>query len=111
MKRIYEFGLHRPILLLVLLLALALSASSQHKANLVVNADQGEYQISRHIYGHFSEHLGRCIYGGYWVGEDSEIPNTRVFAMMWWRRFGKQIFLTYVGLAAALPMSTTGWME
>ncbi|MDR0538278.1 MAG: alpha-N-arabinofuranosidase [Tannerellaceae bacterium] len=33
--------------------------------------------ISKHIYGHFSEHLGRCIYGGYWVGEDSPIPNTR----------------------------------
>ena len=34
--------------------------------------------ISRHIYGHFSEHLGRCIYnGGYWVGEDSPIPNVR----------------------------------
>jgi len=26
--------------------------------------------------GHFSEHLGHCIYGGYWVGEDSSIPNT-----------------------------------
>jgi alpha-N-arabinofuranosidase len=44
---------------------------------LVVNADIGEHTINRHIYGHFSEHLGRCIYGGYWVGEDSEIPNVR----------------------------------
>jgi alpha-L-arabinofuranosidase len=32
-------------------------------------------KIDRHIYGHFSEHLGRCVYGGYWVGEDSAIPN------------------------------------
>ncbi len=32
--------------------------------------------ISKHIYGHFAEHLGRCIYGGFYVGEDSEIPNT-----------------------------------
>lgn len=32
-------------------------------------------QISKHIYGHFAEHLGRCIYGGFYVGEDSEIPN------------------------------------
>jgi alpha-L-arabinofuranosidase len=31
--------------------------------------------IDRNIYGHFSEHLGRCIYEGYWVGEDSHIPN------------------------------------
>jgi alpha-N-arabinofuranosidase len=44
---------------------------------LTVNADQGKEAISKHIYGHFSEHLGRCIYGGYWVGEDSPIPNTR----------------------------------
>ncbi|MCD7796311.1 MAG: alpha-N-arabinofuranosidase, partial [Clostridiales bacterium] len=27
------------------------------------------------IYGHFSEHLGRCIYNGMFVGEDSQIPN------------------------------------
>ena len=32
-------------------------------------------RISRHIYGHFSEHLGRCIYEGMYVGEDSPIPN------------------------------------
>ena len=44
---------------------------------LVVDIDQGESKISRHIYGHFSEHLGRCIYGGFWVGEDSPIPNMR----------------------------------
>nr|WP_269330332.1 alpha-L-arabinofuranosidase C-terminal domain-containing protein [Kineosporia babensis] len=31
--------------------------------------------ISRHLYGHFAEHLGRCIYGGFWVGEDSPLPN------------------------------------
>ncbi|MBO4605094.1 MAG: alpha-N-arabinofuranosidase [Bacteroidales bacterium] len=31
--------------------------------------------ISRHIYGHFSEHLGHCIYDGLWVGPDSDIPN------------------------------------
>ncbi|MHA2180193.1 MAG: alpha-N-arabinofuranosidase [Promethearchaeota archaeon] len=32
--------------------------------------------ISKHIYGHFAEHLGRCIYDGIWVGENSSIPNT-----------------------------------
>jgi len=31
--------------------------------------------ISRHIYGHFAEHLGRCIYDGFYVGENSTIPN------------------------------------
>ncbi|WP_435922536.1 alpha-N-arabinofuranosidase [Paenibacillus sp. DYY-L-2] len=42
----------------------------------VLNADRGQGQINRNIYGHFSEHLGRCIYEGIWVGEDSPIPNT-----------------------------------
>jgi len=43
---------------------------------LTINADLGEHTISPHIYGHFAEHLGRCIYGGIYVGEDSPIPNT-----------------------------------
>ena len=41
----------------------------------VVNCNRDGKQISRDIYGHFSEHLGRCIYGGFWVGKDSKIPN------------------------------------
>ncbi len=44
---------------------------------LILNADQATQTISRHIYGHFAEHLGRCIYEGLWVGEDSPVPNTR----------------------------------
>lgn len=46
---------------------------------LVVNADLGRHRISRHLYGHFAEHLGRCIYEGLWVGPESPIPNTRGF--------------------------------
>ncbi|MGC0271981.1 alpha-N-arabinofuranosidase [Pseudactinotalea sp. Z1739] len=43
----------------------------------VINLDLPGPVISRHLYGHFAEHLGRCVYGGFWVGEDSEIPNER----------------------------------
>lgn len=39
----------------------------------IVNVDLAEHQISKHIYGHFSEHLGRCIYGGFYVGEDNQL--------------------------------------
>ncbi len=42
---------------------------------IIVNADRKIGRINRNIYGHFSEHLGRCIYGGFWVGNDSPIPN------------------------------------
>lgn len=42
-----------------------------------INADQGKYTINKNIYGHFAEHLGRCIYGGFYVGENNQkIPNT-----------------------------------
>ncbi|MCL2479757.1 MAG: alpha-N-arabinofuranosidase [Treponema sp.] len=44
---------------------------------IAININEAKTRISRHIYGNFSEHLGRCIYGGFWVGEDSPIPNTR----------------------------------
>ncbi|HOP58208.1 MAG TPA: alpha-L-arabinofuranosidase C-terminal domain-containing protein [Bacteroidales bacterium] len=43
---------------------------------LVVIANSTGPVISKDIYGHFSEHLGRCIYEGIWVGTDSKIPNT-----------------------------------
>ena len=42
---------------------------------LTLNLNQGSDTISKHIYGHFAEHLGRCIYGGFYVGEGSKIPN------------------------------------
>jgi len=43
---------------------------------LVIVANHSGPVISKDIYGHFSEHLGNCIYGGLWVGPDSKIPNT-----------------------------------
>jgi alpha-N-arabinofuranosidase len=46
-------------------------------ATLTVRADQSGPVINPNIYGQFAEHLGTCIYGGIWVGEDSPIPNTR----------------------------------
>lgn len=47
------------------------------KNNVIVNADITKGKINKNIYGHFAEHLGRCIYEGIWVGEDSSIPNTK----------------------------------
>jgi alpha-N-arabinofuranosidase len=46
-------------------------------ATLTVRADTPGPVINKNIYGHFAEHLGRCVYEGIWVGEDSSIPNTR----------------------------------
>ena len=63
----------------ILIFAISNSLHSQDRSSafLTIDATGGTETISRHIYGHFSEHLGHCIYGGYWVGYDSEIPNTK----------------------------------
>ena len=42
---------------------------------LIINTDKKGGKINKNIYGHFAEHLGRCIYGGIFVGEKSDIPN------------------------------------
>ena len=50
---------------------------SEQAVSAVINVDIEGPKISKHVYGHFAEHLGRCIYGGFYVGEDSDIPNVR----------------------------------
>lgn len=44
-------------------------------AKLIINEEKREGRIEPEVYGHFSEHLGRCIYEGIYVGENSDIPN------------------------------------
>ena len=44
-------------------------------SKLVINTHAKKAKINKEIYGHFSEHLGRCIYQGIYVGENSDIPN------------------------------------
>lgn len=65
----------KKILFIAVFSGIASFAFSQEKADVVIHADQGQYMINRNIYGQFSEHLGHCIYGGLWVGENSSIPN------------------------------------
>ena len=42
---------------------------------LTVNPLDKRSKIRKEIYSNFSEHLGRCIYDGIFVGKDSDIPN------------------------------------
>jgi alpha-N-arabinofuranosidase len=67
----------KKLLFVLLLCTAALSAGAQRTTVIRVYPDAGEHRISRHIYGHFAEHLGSCIYNGLWVGLDSDIPNTQ----------------------------------
>lgn len=52
-------------------------AQNKTDNTIVLNVDKATVPISKDIYGQFAEHLGRCIYEGIWVGENSGIPNTR----------------------------------
>ena len=55
--------------------ALCASQVSAESIKATLKTDQGKNTINREIYGQFAEHLGSCIYGGLWVGENSPIPN------------------------------------
>ena len=53
---------------------LSLSALAQNRVTL--NISGAKDTINKNIYGHFAEHLGRCIYGGFYVGDgNKKIPN------------------------------------
>ncbi len=61
---------------LVTLVLGVVSYWSMAQNQVIINGDQGKTTIDKHIYGHFAEHLGRCIYGGFYVGENNtKIPN------------------------------------
>jgi alpha-L-arabinofuranosidase len=87
MPRQRKFGVWLPVLVLAVLLAsfvaklIILPTHAQnpesYQATLAIRLDQPGPVINRNIYGHFAEHLGRLIYEGLWVGEGSQIPNTR----------------------------------
>jgi alpha-N-arabinofuranosidase len=63
--------------LAVALLFFTGSLTFSQNNSIIIKTQDGKDTISRYIYGQFAEHLGRCIYDGIWVGENSSIPNTR----------------------------------
>ncbi len=62
------------------LIAVCLSIMSKGLAQqtvISVNAEAAKFTINKNIYGHFAEHLGHCIYDGFYVGDNNKtIPNT-----------------------------------
>ena len=51
------------------------AAAQTAVAHVTIDTSKTGAEIDRHIYGQFAEHLGRGIYEGIWVGENSKIPN------------------------------------
>lgn len=59
---------------LFILIASCLQVNAQN--TIVLNVDKARDTINKNIYGHFAEHLGHCIYGGFYVGDNNtKIPN------------------------------------
>jgi alpha-L-arabinofuranosidase len=67
----------RNTLLTCLASYLLAAGAAAEPVSVTVRADQPGAIIEPAIYGQFAEHLGRLIYEGIWVGENSPIPNTR----------------------------------
>lgn len=61
-------------LLLGSLISVSLNASAQKAVTIQVQGSNPTVTINKHIYGHFSEHLGRCIYDGFWVNDSMNVP-------------------------------------
>jgi alpha-N-arabinofuranosidase len=57
-------------------LAVLIPMCALSQTQITLEAAKGKDTISKHIYGHFAEHLGHCIYGGLYVGDTNKtIPN------------------------------------
>jgi alpha-L-arabinofuranosidase len=75
-----------------------------------ITEDARTHRIDRRIYGQFAEHLGRGIYEGVWVGEDSDIPHHNGIRsdVVAGAPCGPSRCRWCAGPAAASPTSTTG---
>ena len=72
----------------------------------VINPNVKKSKIHKEIYGHFSEHLGRCIYEGMYVGEDSPIPNVNGMQKKTERRSSIPTGAVLQKTTALVPMSS-----
>lgn len=64
------------VLVSVFLLCSQSIFSQKESTVVVIKNNESAPIINKNIYGHFAEHLGKCIYGGFFVGDTSKIPNT-----------------------------------
>lgn len=60
---------------LLAMLAAAPVRAQQDAAKLTILGEEELGTISPRLYGQFTEHIGRLIYEGIWVGPDAKIPN------------------------------------
>ncbi len=73
-----HYILHSRLILFLFFFCVVSLSHAQTKNEIHIQSTDPQITISKHIYGHFAEHLGRCIYGGFYVGENNtKIPHER----------------------------------
>jgi alpha-N-arabinofuranosidase len=65
--------MHKTIFLFLLLSIITINKNFA-QVQLTINTSAAKTIIDRNIYGQFSEHLGRCIYDGFWVSDSLNVP-------------------------------------
>src|SRR5215217_5330303 len=68
--------LYTRYLFVLIFMGIVTLANAQTTIKLSAKKEAANPIISKYIYSHFAEHLGHCIYGGFYVGDTSKIPNT-----------------------------------
>lgn len=65
---------------ILLIIHYSLLISSLHAQSVqIIMTDTSHQKISKYIYGHFAEDLGRCIYDGFWVDSNMNVSkNDRI---------------------------------
>ena len=69
-------SMKKTLALLLLVSVVVFKFGSAQQNTIAINSSAAKYTINKNIYGHFAEHLGHCIYDGFYVGDTSKIPNT-----------------------------------
>jgi alpha-L-arabinofuranosidase len=71
---IIKMKMKRALFFFIVVMLISETLLAQNKV--ILDASKGKDTINKNIYGHFAEHLGHCIYGGFYVGDDNKkIPN------------------------------------
>lgn len=65
----------KKVLTIVLFILSNTLISFAEDTKIILHTKQCAGTIHKELYGQFAEHLGTCIYGGLWVGNNSSIPN------------------------------------
>ena len=65
----------KKVLTIVLFILSNTLISFAEDTKIILHTKQSAGIIHKELYGQFAEHLGTCIYGGLWAGNNSSIPN------------------------------------